>query len=257
MSTAHDARPNGDDTLEVSRVTVAFEGVVALSEVDLSIRRGEIMGLIGPNGAGKTTLLNVISGFVRPTAGRVYLDGTDVTSWKPHRRARKRLARSFQATRLFPELTVLENVEAGVLATGVGRWEAVRGARVLLERMHLAHRAGHRASALPAGDQHRVGVLRALALDPKFLLLDEPAAGLNEAESDELVATIRSIRDDFGCAVLVIDHDMRVIMPLCERIQVLNYGRTISIGDPAAVRSDPVVIEAYLGSHGGRPVANG
>jgi branched-chain amino acid transport system ATP-binding protein len=240
--------PTPAPRLEVASVTVQFEGLTALSEVDLTLARGEILGLIGPNGAGKTTLLNVISGFILPTAGSIVVDGFDVTRDGAHRRAKRGLARSFQATRLFRELTVLENVEAGALSRGISRLEARRQALELLDRMQLASRADVRAASLPAGDQHRVGVLRAIAVNPKFLLLDEPAAGLNEVESDDLAQAIRSIPTEFGCGVLVIDHDMRVIMPLCERIQVLNYGRTICVGTPDDVRDNPDVIAAYLGS---------
>jgi branched-chain amino acid transport system ATP-binding protein len=245
-----------DQLLQVERVEVRFEGVLALKAVDLEVRPGEILGLIGPNGAGKTTLLNAISGFVTLHAGRVLLDGSDVTKWKPHRRARRGLARSFQATRLFPDLTVMEHVEAAALAATRSRAEARSPAVELLQRIHLADHADARARTLSAGDQHRLGVLRALAIGPRYLLLDEPAAGLNEAESEELVAFVRGIRDDFGCGVLVIDHDMRVIMPLCERIQVLNYGGSIAIGTPEEIRSDPKVITAYLGAHGTQDVTD-
>ena len=236
-------------TLEAQDVTVRFEGVTALEDVDLSIESGDILGLIGPNGAGKTTLLNVISGFVEEEGGKVLLDSLDITGWTAEARARAGLGRSFQAVRLFESLTVLENLETGALCRGgKRRREAAEAALALLERVDLAHVAGREARTLPAGDRRLIGVLRALATDPDFLLLDEPAAGLNEAESDELVSAIRRIRDDFGCAVLIVDHDMRVIMPLCERIQVLNFGRTIALGDPDEIRADPAVVEAYLGT---------
>jgi len=235
--------------LEAQGVTVRFEGVTALEEVDLAIESGDILGLIGPNGAGKTTLLNVISGFVEEEAGKVLLDSVDVTGWTAEARARAGLGRSFQAVRLFESLTVLENLETGALCRGgKRRREAADAARALLERVDLDHVAGREARTLPAGDRRLIGVLRALATEPDFLLLDEPAAGLNESESDELVGAIRRIRDDFGCAVLIVDHDMRVIMPLCERIQVLNFGRTIALGNPDEIRADPAVVEAYLGT---------
>ena len=235
--------------LETQGVTVRFQGVTALEDVDLSIHSGDILGLIGPNGAGKTTLLNVISGFIKEDAGKVLLDADDITGWTAEARARAGLGRSFQAVRLFESLTVLENLETGVLCRGgKSRREAAEAALSLLERVGMSRVAGREARTLPAGDRRLVGVLRALATDPGFLLLDEPAAGLNEAEGDELVGAIRQIRDDFGCAVLIVDHDMRVIMPLCERIQVLNFGRTIALGDPEAIRADPAVVEAYLGT---------
>lgn len=240
-------RREAADTLVGRGITVRFDGLVALSEVDLVLHPHEILGLIGPNGAGKTTLVNVLTGYVKPTRGRVLLAGGDVTDMTPPARVRRGLARSFQGTRLFRSLTALENVEAGALATGAGRRQARDHALLLLARFGLEGRAKHRAGSLPAGDQRRLGVARALAVDPRFLLLDEPAAGLNEIESNELVSTIRDVRDEFGCAILVIDHDMRVIMPLCERIQVLNFGRTIAIGAPEGIRSNPAVIAAYLG----------
>ena len=235
--------------LETQGVTVRFQGVTALEDVGLSIQSGDILGLIGPNGAGKTTLLNVISGFIKEDAGKVLLDADDITGWTAEARARAGLGRSFQAVRLFESLTVLENLETGVLCRGdKRRREAAEVALALLERVGMSQVAGREARTLPAGDRRLIGVLRALATDPTFLLLDEPAAGLNEAESDDLVSMIRGIRDDFECAVLIVDHDMRVIMPLCERIQVLNFGRTIAMGAPDAIRADPAVVEAYLGT---------
>ena len=236
------------EKLRIEGVSVHFEGLVALTNVDLQIASNQILGLIGPNGAGKTTLLNVVSGFVQPSQGRVFLGSRDITRLAPHRRAALGLARSFQAVRLFGELTVLENVEVGALARTKRRGEARRTAIDLLRRMDLLSASNLPARALPAGHQHRLGILRALALEPSFLLLDEPAAGLDELEGEELVTSIREIRDDIGCGVLVIDHDMRVIMPLCEQLQVLNYGETIAIGDPDSVRTNPAVLEAYLGT---------
>jgi len=237
----------GTGVLEARGLKVHFGGVRAVDGVDLSLRKGEILGLIGPNGAGKTTLVNALSGFQRPTAGAVVLDGNDVTGWSPHRLARRGLTRTFQSVRLFPDLTVLENVELGAVAVGMWRPAARRWARDLLERLRLDDKAHLYGKGLPHGLERRLGIVRALAAKPSFLLLDEPAAGLNEQESDELVASLTLIRDDFSCALMVIEHDMRVIMRLCERIQVLDYGKTISIGTPAEVRSDPAVLTAYLG----------
>jgi ABC-type branched-subunit amino acid transport system ATPase component len=236
------------EALSTREISVVFGGLVAVNEVDLSLAKGEILGLIGPNGAGKTTLLNAISGFVKTSNGSVSLRGRDITNWSADRRARNGLARSFQGTRLFGNLTVLENVEAGALGGGLRRRPARARAEQLLTRTGLANYRNGQARTLSAGDQHRLGVMRALALNPAFLLLDEPAAGLNEVESDELVHTVRWIRDTFECGILIIDHDMAVIMPLCERIQVLNYGTTICIGTPDEVRADSAVIEAYLGT---------
>ena len=238
---------NGDGLLEARDLKVHFGGVRAVDGVGLALRKGEILGLIGPNGAGKTTLVNALSGFQKPTAGTVLLDGADVTGWSPHRLARRGLARTFQSVRLFPDLTVLENVELGGVGVGMRRPAARRWARDLLERLRLADKAALYATGLPHGLERRLGIVRALAAKPAFLLLDEPAAGLNEQESDELVASLSLIRDDFSCALMVIEHDMRVIMRLCERIQVLDHGKTISIGTPTEVRQDPAVLVAYLG----------
>jgi branched-chain amino acid transport system ATP-binding protein len=237
-----------DGHLRTVGVTVEFEGLRALDAVDLELAHGGILGLIGPNGAGKTTLVNVMTGFQTPTRGDVRLGPVDLTRLAPHRLVREGVARSFQGGRPFSGLTVLESVEVAAVGSGKSRAEARELARSLLNRVGLVAKAGARASTLPYGDQRRIGVVRALATGPAFLLLDEPAAGLNEAEADELVAAIRRIRDDFGCGVLLIEHDMRVVMGLCERIHVLDYGRTISVGTPAEVRRDERVIEAYLGS---------
>lgn len=233
--------------LEVRGLRVYFGGIHAVDDVDLVLRKGEILGLIGPNGAGKTTLVNALSGFQKPSAGSVRLDGTDVTGWSPHRLARRGLARTFQSVRLFPDLTVLENVELGGVGVGMRRPAARIWARDLLERLKLDDKASIYATGLPHGLERRLGIVRVLAAKPAYLLLDEPAAGLNEQESDELVAALSLIRDDFSCALMVIEHDMRVIMRLCERIQVLDHGKTISVGTPAEVRSDPAVLTAYLG----------
>jgi branched-chain amino acid transport system ATP-binding protein len=238
---------NGAELLEARGLKVRFGGVHAVDGVDLVLRKGEILGLIGPNGAGKTTLVNALSGYQKVTEGTVLLDGSKVTGWAPQRLAHHGLARTFQSVRLFPDLTVLENVELGGVGVGMRRRAARRWARELLARLKLDSMASLYATGLPHGLERRLGIVRALATRPSFLLLDEPAAGLNERESDELVASLTLIRDDFSCALMVIEHDMRVIMQLCERIQVLDYGRTISIGTPAEVRSDPAVLSAYLG----------
>ena len=242
-----------ESELRAEAVHVHFEGVKAVDGVDLVLRHGEIVGLIGPNGAGKTTLVNALTGFQRPTSGRVLLDEVETTGWAPNRLGLMGLARTFQGVRMFGDLTALENVELGALGVGTSRREAQKLAWDLLERMHLERKAAQRASSLPYGDERRLGLLRSLAMNPTFLLLDEPAAGLNEAESDELMAAIAGIREDFGCGVLVIEHDMRLIMRLCERIQVLDYGKTISIGTPNEVQADGAVITAYLGVKGEKP----
>jgi branched-chain amino acid transport system ATP-binding protein len=229
---------------------VHFEGLAALDDVDLTLDRGEILGLIGPNGAGKTTLVNVLSGFQRPSRGTVGLDRRFVTKLPPDRRAARGIARTFQSVRIFGGLSALENVESGAVGVGLGRRAARKLAWELLDFVDLAEVAHRRASELPHGHERRLGVLRALATRPSFLLLDEPAAGLDESESDELVIAIGRIRDHFECGVLVIEHDMRLIMGVCERIQVLDYGKVISVGTPEEVRRDESVITAYLGKIG-------
>lgn len=229
-------------------IRVHFGGIKAVDGVDLELRQGEIVGLIGPNGAGKTTLVNVLSGFQEPSQGRMWIDGTDVTDWNPQRLVRFGLARTFQSVRTFGELTLLENVELGALGVGASRKSARSHALTLLKKMDLVENAFEPAGALPHGDARRIGILRALATRPRFLLLDEPAAGLNETETDDLVGTVSKIRAELGCGVLVIEHDMRLIMGLSERLQVLDHGRTIAVGAPQAIRMDPAVIQAYLGS---------
>jgi branched-chain amino acid transport system ATP-binding protein len=237
-------------SLQASGVSVHFAGLRAVDGVDLAVEQGEILGLIGPNGAGKTTLVNALTGFQRLTAGRIAVDGHDVTGWSADRLARRGVCRTFQAVRLFPDLTVFENVRLGAVGTGASHGEAARRAELMLGLMNAEEIADRPASAIPHGAERRVGIARALATSPRFLLLDEPGAGLNEGESQALVAALRRIRDEFGCALVVIEHDMGLIMRLCERIQVMDHGRTIANGTPGEVACDPAVLEAYLGSKG-------
>jgi len=232
-------------------VTVRFGGVTAVDNVALTLHPGEILGLIGPNGAGKTTLVNVLSGFQRPQAGRVSIGGTDCTGLARHRFGRAGVVRTFQAVRLFRGLSVAENVEAGCVAAGLGRAAARRRARELLGWIGLADKADDPAAGLSYGDERRIGLLRALALEPRFLLLDEPAAGLNAAEADELRGFIGRVQDSFACAVLLIEHNVALVMTLCQRIHVLDGGRTIAVGTPAEVRAEPAVRRAYLGAEAG------
>jgi branched-chain amino acid transport system ATP-binding protein len=243
------ARAGG--AVEARDVRVHIRGVKALDGVDLELRQGEILGLIGPNGAGKTTLVNVLSGFQRATTGTVALGGEEITAWTTAEIARAGLVRTFQDVRLFSGLTVLENVEAAAVTGGASRRGARALAGELLARLGLEARRDEPAGGLPHGEERRLGIARALAARPRFLLLDEPAAGLDEAESDELVGSLASIRDAFRLGLLVIEHDMRLIMRLCERIQVLDHGKTIAIGAPAEVRRDPAVLTAYLGTGAG------
>jgi branched-chain amino acid transport system ATP-binding protein len=228
-------------------VSRAFEGVQALREITLELQRREVVGLIGPNGAGKSTLVNVLSGFDRPTEGRVELEGRDVTRWPAHRRGRAGLARTFQHAHAFPALTVRENVEVAALGVGVGPRKAATRAAELLELLGLTRYAEAPAGSLAHGDERRLGVARALATDPRFVLLDEPAAGLPEAEVPDFAAAVRSVRDEHGAGVLLIDHNMALIMDVCDRIVVLDQGLVLAEGTPAEIRANIDVAAAYLG----------
>jgi branched-chain amino acid transport system ATP-binding protein len=238
-------RPGG--TLRASSVSRSFEGVEALRSVTLELHTGEVVGLIGPNGAGKSTLVNVLSGFDRPTTGTVELEGRDVTRWPAHRRGRHGLARTFQHSHAFRALTVRENVEVSALGVGASaRRAAARGAE-LLELVGLTAYADSPAASLAHGDERRLGVARALATSPRFVLMDEPAAGLPEAEVPGFAAVVRSVRDEHGAGVLLIDHNMALIMDVCDRIQVLDQGTTLAQGTPAEIRANIDVAAAYLG----------
>jgi branched-chain amino acid transport system permease protein len=241
--------PASATTLRAASVGVSFSGLRALESVDLEVEPGAIIGLIGPNGSGKTTLLNVLSGVLRPTDGRVWLDGKDVSGWAAYRLASHGIARTFQNIRLFKHLTVLENVEVGAALDPLRpRGAALRRAgRAMLAETDLLEVAHRRAETLPYGMRRRVEIARALATKPRFLLLDEPAAGTNESESDELRALIGLLRVKYGLGILVVEHDLRLIMRLADRITVLNEGRRIAEGSADEVRADPLVREAYLG----------
>jgi branched-chain amino acid transport system ATP-binding protein len=235
------------DALRATAVSRSFAGVQALRNVSLDLHRHEIVGLIGPNGAGKTTLVNVLTGFDFPTEGTVELSGRDVTRWSPHRRGRAGLARTFQHSRSFAGLSVRENVEVAALGSGAGPREARRRADTLLTLVGLERREDQPAGSLPHGDERKLGVARALATEPRFLLLDEPAAGLPEGEVPEFAAVVRSVRDDHQAGVLLIDHNMALVMEVCDRIHVLDQGRTLTEGTPAEVRGNLDVAAAYLG----------
>jgi branched-chain amino acid transport system ATP-binding protein len=235
------------ETLRASSVSRAFEGVQALRGVTLALERGEVVGLIGPNGAGKSTLVNVLSGFDRPDEGTVEMGGQDVTRWSPHRRGRRGLARTFQHSHSFRDLSVRENVEVSALGVGAGPREAARRTDALLQRLGLDRYAEAPAAALSHGDERRLGVARALATEPAFVLLDEPAAGLPEAEVPDFAALVRSIAADHAAGVLLIDHNMALIMETCDRIQVLDQGTVLAQGTPAEIRANLDVAAAYLG----------
>jgi branched-chain amino acid transport system ATP-binding protein len=233
--------------LAAEHATVRFGGLVATDDVSIVLKPGEILGLIGPNGAGKTTLVNILSGFQRPHSGSIRLAGRDLTGRPPSAFAKAGVVRSFQAVRLFKGLTLGENVEVALVGSGCSRIEARRRARAMLADFNLAHRADQLAAALSYGEERRAGLARALALEPRFLLLDEPAAGLAAAEADDLKRVILSIRDRQGCGILVIEHNMALVMSLCDRIHVLNSGKTIASGHPESIKADPAVRAAYLG----------
>lgn len=243
-------RPTGPGVLRATGITVQFDGVRALDAVTMELRSGEILGLIGPNGAGKTTLVNAVSGFQKATAGRISDDDVDITSLSPHQRARRGLVRTFQAVRLFPSATIAGNVEPAALATARSRRDATARVEAALGLVGLLDRKDEPARGLPHGDERLVGIARAVATQPRYLLLDEPAAGLNDVETAELRRTILKVRDVLGCAVLLIEHDFPLIMAVCDRLHVLDHGQTISEGSPEQVRHDPVVLTAYLGTTG-------
>ena len=250
------APASAEERLEAREVAVHFEGLAAVDGVSLTLGRQEILGLIGPNGAGKTTIVNVLTGFQKPTQGTIVIDGVDATGWAPHRLGRAGVVRTFQAVRLFRDLPVVENLEAAAVGMGLRRREAARRARDILHWMNFEHRGHVRASGLPYGDERRVGIGRALAAAPRFVLLDEPAAGMSDAECDELMALISRIPEEFGCGVLLIEHNMRVIMGVCDRVHVIDSGRTIAEGPPQEIQANPAVIRAYLGTkdrHRGGP----
>ena len=234
-------------TLRASSVSRSFAGVQALDGVSLELHRHEVVGLIGPNGAGKSTLVNVLSGFDLPSSGSVELEERDVTGWSPQRRGRAGLARTFQHSRSFRELSVRENVEVAALGVGAGPRVARRRGQELLDLLGLEARADAPAASLAHGDERRLGVARALATEPRFVLLDEPAAGLPEAEVPEFAAVVRAVRDDHDAGVLLIDHNMALVMEVCDRIHVLDQGRTLAEGTPAEVRGNLDVTAAYLG----------
>jgi branched-chain amino acid transport system ATP-binding protein len=225
--------------------------VHALNGVTLELHRHEVVGLIGPNGAGKTTLVNIVTGFDFPDEGGVELAGEEITSWPPHRRARKGLARTYQHGRLFGGLSARENVEVAALGVGASPREARGRADELLAMLGLEGRADAPAAVLPHGEARKLGVARALAARPRFVLMDEPAAGLSEAEVPGFAEVVRRVRDEHEAGVLLIDHNVGLILDVCDRVQVLDEGRTLAEGTPAEIRRNIDVTAAYLGrAHG-------
>lgn len=252
-----------DVVLTADRVTRRFGGLVAVNEVSFDVGRGEIFGLIGPNGAGKTTLFNLFTGMQTISDGSLRHEGSEIANLRPYKIAERGIARTFQNIRLFGRLSALENVKTarhlhtktgvlkGVLGTPASKREerAVQDrAWELLDLVGLSARADEEARNLAYGDQRRLEIARALALEPRVLLLDEPAAGMNPNEKVALSSFIRSIRSQFDLTVLLIEHNVPLVMGLCDRIAVLNFGQLIALGEPASVQNDPEVIRAYLGA---------
>jgi branched-chain amino acid transport system ATP-binding protein len=247
------------------RLTMVFGGLVAVSDFSLELNEGDLIGLIGPNGAGKTTVFNMISGNLKPTGGKFILQGEDITGFKPNAITRRGIARTFQNIRLFQDLHVIENVmisyHGRLRSSFLGavfrtplysreEREMIEGAMTLLKKVRLEDQAFLHAGGLPYGQQRRLEIARALATNPKVLLLDEPAAGMNPQETRELMDFILKVKEDFGLTVLLIEHDMRLVMGICQRIKVLDYGVTIAQGTPQEIQNNPRVIAAYLGEVG-------
>jgi branched-chain amino acid transport system ATP-binding protein len=239
---------SSDLCLETKNVDVSFAGLVALKDVALRLGQGEILGLIGANGAGKTTLVNVITGYQRCKSGSVTLDGEDITNASVEERARRGLARTFQAGRLFRRLTVEENLEAAAFGVGMKRKAARARTSEVLGLTGLTPLRYARAGALPYGEERRVAMARALTIKPRFLAVDEPAAGMNETESEQLLELVAQMRERDGVAILMIEHDVGLVMRLCDRVQVLAEGESICVGTPEEVQRDEAVIRSYLGT---------
>lgn len=255
-ASAGEGDPAADSTsLEARGVGVEFGGIAALDGIELTLSQGETLGLIGPNGAGKSTLVNVLTGFQKPTRGKVWLGATDITRGSPHLRSRLGIVRTFQSTRVFAGLSVFENIEIGALSVEKTRRAARALTEGVLREAGLWRRREDPAGALSTGDAHRLGVARSLALRPRFLLLDEPAAGLNDRECDHLVELLRTTAAENDIGMLIIEHKLEIVSALSQRIQVIDEGRTIAIGSPEEVQHMRVVLDAYLGTKGASDAA--